>query len=59
MVSVNRHTGGLENAKATQQNGWIVNRHTGGLEMPRNWQVPKPIVNRHTGGLENVSVTRG
>ena len=34
-VSVNRHTGGLENGPAEDGRKTLVNRHTGGLEMHR------------------------
>ena len=57
-ITVNRHTGGLENRKSCQAVCKTVNRHTGGLEMTKPFGHPVQFVNRHTGGLEKDALER-
>ena len=51
-ISVDRHTGGLENLGGNAVKCYNVNRHTGGLEKNVLYMRLICKVNRHTGGLE-------
>ena len=52
VVTVNRHTGGLEIRAYYIDDNINVNRHTGGLEKLNVFTFLAFHVNRHTGGLE-------